>query len=153
MQVKRGARRLSFLGLVLVLGACSATYRTHGYVPTDQQLDEIIVGLDTRASVEDQLGAPSTSGVESESGFFYLSETRRQLGAFAPEITDRQLVAIRFDPEGLVENVERFTLEDGRVVPLSRRVTQSNVRDTTFIRQLLGNIGRFDPGRLLGGDS
>jgi hypothetical protein len=49
-----------------------------------------------------------------------------------------------------VSNVERFGLENGNVVALSRRVTQDNVRDTTFLRQLFGSIGRFNAGDFLG---
>jgi hypothetical protein len=49
-----------------------------------------------------------------------------------------------------VRNIETFGLQEGRVVALSRRVTDDNLRDTTFIRQLLGNVGRFDAGQILG---
>ncbi|MEM9436891.1 MAG: outer membrane protein assembly factor BamE [Pseudomonadota bacterium] len=133
-----------------LLSACSATFRDHGYAPTDAELDEIIVGVDTRATVEDTLGRPSTSGVLTESAFYYLSDRRRHFAYREPEVVDRQLVAVSFDGDGVVANIERFTLEDGRVVPLSRRVTDSSVENTTFIRQLLGNLGRFNPGTILG---
>ncbi|MEM9349415.1 MAG: outer membrane protein assembly factor BamE [Pseudomonadota bacterium] len=142
--------RATLICATLALGACAATFRDHGYAPTDAELQEIIVGVDTRATVEDVVGRPSTSGVLTESAYYYLFDRRRQFAYQAPEVVDRQLVAISFDNDGVVSNIERFTLEDGRVVPLSRRVTDSAVRDTTFIRQLLGNVGRFDPGRILG---
>ncbi|MEO1704112.1 MAG: outer membrane protein assembly factor BamE, partial [Pseudomonadota bacterium] len=111
----------------------------------------IIVGVDTRTTVEDIIGRPSTSGVLTESAFYYLADRRRHFGVRAPQVLDRQLVAISFDGEGVVANIERFTLEDGRVVPLSRRVTDSAVQDSTFLRQLLGNLGRFDAGAVFGG--
>ena len=38
------------------------------------------------------------------------------------------------------------------IVVLSRRVTQTNVTSTSAIRQVLGNIGNFDPTGALGGD-
>lgn len=133
------------------LAGCVAQIRNHGYAPTDAELESVIVGADTRATVEDVIGRPSTSGVLTEGAFYYLSSQRRQIGVFEPQIVDRQLVAISFDAEGVVSNVERFTLTDGRVVPLSRRVTESSVQNTAFLRQLLGNIGRFDAGALVGG--
>jgi len=67
-----------------------------------------------------------------------------------PREIDRQLVAISFDTRGVVQNVERFTLEDGRVVAISRRVTDSNIKGISFIRQLLGNIGNIRAGDILG---
>lgn len=144
-------RAVVLIGLPLLIAGCSATFRNHGYAPTDAELQEIIVGVDSRATVEDVIGRPSTSGVLTDRAFYYLSDRRRNFAFFTPEVIDRQLVAVSFDDDGIVANIERFTLEDGRVVPLSRRVTDSAVQNTTFLRQLLGNIGRFDPGSVFGG--
>ncbi|MEL6912953.1 MAG: outer membrane protein assembly factor BamE [Pseudomonadota bacterium] len=148
-------RRTRLLGTlfagVIALTGCQATFRNHGYAPTDEELADVIVGVDTRASVEDVIGRPSTSGVLTDGAFYYLADRRRLFAFFAPEVIDRQLVAVTFDGDGVVRNIERFTLADGRVVPLSRRVTDSAVQDTAFLRQLLGNLGRFDPARVLGG--
>ena len=60
-----------------------------------------------------------------------------------PEIVDRQLVAISFDSDGFVSNIERFGLEDGRVIALNRRVTDVAVESPGLIRQLLGSIGNI----------
>ena len=59
-------------------------------------------------------------------------------------------MAIQFDETDLVSNVEKFRLDNGNVVILSRRVTQDLVRDTTFLRQLFGSVGRFNAGDFLG---
>lgn len=143
------ARRCVAVGALMALAACQPIVRNHGYAPTDAQLEEILVGIDTRATVEDVVGPPSASGVLTDSAYFYVASRREQLGWLAPRVVDRQVVAISFAPDGVVSNVERFTLEDGRVVPLARRVTESSIRDTTFLRQLLGNIGRFDAEQIL----
>jgi outer membrane protein assembly factor BamE (lipoprotein component of BamABCDE complex) len=79
-----------------------------------------------------------------------VSSKFRHFGAFAPAETERQVLAISFDDAGLVSNIERFGLQDGNVIVLSRRVTDNGVRDSTFIRQLLGSIGRVNAGDFLG---
>jgi hypothetical protein len=61
-------------------------------------------------------------------------------------VIDRQLVAITFNTRGTVTNIERFTLQDGQVVALTRRVTDSGIRKVSFIGQLLNNIGRVNLG-------
>jgi hypothetical protein len=48
-----------------------------------------------------------------------------------------------------VSNVERFGLEDGQVVALSRRVTETNIKGVSFIRQLMGNFGRLTTDQLV----
>jgi hypothetical protein len=58
-------------------------------------------------------------------------------------------VAINFNSTGTVTGVQHFSLEDGRVIPLQRRVTDSSLENKTFLRQLLGNVGNFNPGQFL----
>ena len=53
-----------------------------------------------------------------------------------------------FNANGVVDNVGRYGLEDGRVVTISRRVTESNVKGIGFIRQLLANFGRIQASDL-----
>ena len=64
-------------------------------------------------------------------------------------MVSRDLVAITFDGRGVVDSVQRYTLADGRVIPLERRVTDSSLEDKTFLRQLIGNLGNFNPGSFL----
>ena len=52
-------------------------------------------------------------------------------------------MAVSFDANGVVANIERFGLERGRVVTLSRRVTDGSVTEISLIGQLLGNLGNF----------
>lgn len=133
------------MALVAATSACVANVRSHGYVPPPEVLDEIIVGIDTRASVEDTAGAPSSSGVLESGAYYYVRSQVRSIGVFEPEVIDREVLAISFDANDVVSNIERFGLEDGRVVALERRVTESSVVDRTFLRQLLSGIGRIAP--------
>lgn len=135
---------------LMALSACSEIIRQHGYVPPQEDLNVILVGVDTRDTVEAAVGKPSTSGVLNEGGWFYIGSKVRHFGARKPQEIDRQVVAIRFDGTGTVSNVERFGLERGQVVVLSRRVTETTVRDVTFIRQIIRNFGRIDLGEALG---
>lgn len=136
--------------LILAVGACAATFENHGYVPSDTDLEQIVVGVDTRDTVADAVGRPTSFGVLETGGWYYTQSRWRNFAFKAPKVIDRQLVAITYTDVGVVENIERFTLEDGRVVTLSRRVTDSNVKGISFIRQLLGNFGNFTAGQLLG---
>lgn len=129
---------------LLSTAACTTQYDNHGYVPPEDELEQIAVGLDTRESVAQLVGRPTSTGVLDTSAWYYVESRFRQDAFKAPVEIDRQVVAISFTDDGVVENVERFGLEDGKVVVLSRRVTDSNVKGITFLRQLLGNLGQFD---------
>lgn len=143
-------RRAALASAVVALAACSPIVRNHGYVPSQDDLAEIAVGLDTRETVAESLGSPGASGVVGDRGFYYVSQRVQQRGYREPEVIDREIVAISFDAQGVVSNIERFGLEDGNVVALSRRVTDSNVQGIGFIRQLLGNLGRVNLDNLGG---
>lgn len=134
------------LAAFLTLAACSPQYQNHGYIPPEEDLELIQVGSDTRETVAEKVGVPTSAGILSNSGYFYVKMQKRSVGPLAPKEIDRQVVAISFTENGVVSNVERFGLERGQVVPISRRVTSSPVADKSFLRQLLGNIGRFSPG-------
>ena len=131
------------------LAACSPIVRQHGYVPPEEDLRLVTVGVDTRESVEALVGRPSSSGVLADGGYYYVASKQRIFGPMQPRLIDREVVAISFDEAGVVQNVERFGLERGVVVPLSRRVTDSGSADPGFLRQIFRNLGRIDPGRLL----
>lgn len=142
--------RCGALGLVLLLvAACSPIYTIHGYVPRDEELAKIEVGRSTTEDVNIAIGRPSAIGVLSGSGWYYVGSRFRQIGPRAPVEIERQVVAVSFDEDGIVQNVERFGLEDGEVVVISRRVTDSNVKGVGFLRQLLGNIGNISATDLL----
>ena len=131
------------------MAACTAVYRNHGYVPADDELSALAVGVDTRETVAAAVGRPTSVGVLDGGGWYYVQSRFRTFAYRAPEEIERQVLAISFDEAGLVENIERFGLQDGRVVTLSRRVTDSNIKGVGFLRQLFGNFGNLDAGSFL----
>jgi outer membrane protein assembly factor BamE (lipoprotein component of BamABCDE complex) len=89
------------------------------------------------------VGPPSSGGVLNDGGYYYVRSRERTFGPSAPKEIERQMVAISFDSAGVVSNIERFGLEDGKVVPLVRRITDTAVTDKSLLRQLFGNLGKL----------
>lgn len=134
---------------LLALGACKPIVRNHGYIPNEEDLSLITVGVDTRDTVSSSIGSPTAAGLVTNSGFYYVRSRWETVGPRKPREAERQVLAITFDQDGVVENIERFGLEEGRVVPLSRRVTETSIKNISFISQLLGNLGRFRADQLI----
>ncbi len=134
-----------------MLSGCAAQYRDHGYVPPEADLERIVPGIDTRDTVEDVVGVPTARGVGvvEQEDYYWVSSRMRSFAWQRPEVVEREVVAISFDQRGTVRGVERYGLEDGRVVPLSRRVTDSSAGNIGFIRRLFGNIGGISATELL----
>ncbi|SER96922.1 Outer membrane protein assembly factor BamE, lipoprotein component of the BamABCDE complex [Tranquillimonas rosea] len=149
----RTAGLATALAAGLLLSGCSATYRNHGYVPPDSALQDVQVGQSTQAEVAQAVGRPTAAGVLDAGGWYYVQSRFRHFAYRAPEEIDREVVAISFNDGGVVTNVERFGLQEGNVVPISRRVTESNVQGIGFLQQLFGNLGNFNPAGFFGEDA
>lgn len=149
-----GKKTSAIVMMVAMLGiaGCTAQYRNHGYVPDEEILSQVTVGVDTRDTVLEVIGAPTTSGVLDQGDFYYIRSRVKQFAWKRPEVIERTVMAVSFDQRGVVRNIETFGLEDGEVVRLQSRVTSSSTADKTFIRQLLGNLGRFNAASVLGGE-
>jgi len=149
--MKISRRQLMGFALAAPLGlsACQATYRNHGYVPPQEQLAQVVVGQTSQSQLEGLIGRPSAQGLLTGSAWYYVGSRWEFYGPRQPREIDRQVVAISFAENGVVSNVEHFGLERGRVVVLSRRVTDTGVASLGLVRQLLGNVGRVQASDLL----
>ncbi|MBL9048554.1 MAG: outer membrane protein assembly factor BamE [Tabrizicola sp.] len=145
----RSRQQCLVLVLVAAVAACSPVYRNHGYVPSEDELALVEVGKDTRETVGQKIGRPSTSGLLNDVGWFYVQSRYKLVGPREPKEIERQVLAVTFSEAGVVENVARYGLEDGRVVEISRRVTETNVKGLSFIQQILGSFGRFQAGDII----
>lgn len=145
----RSRQQCLVLVLVAAVAACSPVYRNHGYVPSEDELALVEVGKDTRETVGQKIGRPSTSGLLNDVGWFYVQSRYKLVGPREPKEIERQVLAVTFNEAGVVENIARYGLEDGRVVEISRRVTETNVKGLSFIQQILGSFGRLQAGDII----
>lgn len=136
-------RQAAVLLLAAGIAACSPIYRNHGYVPAEDELALVEVGVDSRETVGQKIGRPSTSGLLNDEGWFYVQSRYEHRGPREPREIERQVLAVTFNESGVVENIARYGLEDGKVVQISRRVTETNIKGISLIQQLLGNFGRI----------
>jgi len=147
----RAIRRVSLVLAVLGIStACARLSESHGYIPEQTALEDVVVGQDTKETAGLILGRPGISGIVDDLGWYYVRSDYERFLWRAPVEVNRQVVAVSFDEAGVIENVEQFGLEGGQVVVLSRRVTTSNTQGVGFLRQLFSNLGNFDAGQLFG---
>ena len=147
---RSGARALGFVMVMAAATGCARMERFHGFAPSEADLAAVEVGQTTKDTVLESFGPPISDGTLENNAVYYVSSTFVHYGAFAPDEVDRQVVAIRFDSNDVVRNVARYTLEDGQVVALDRRVTEDGIEDVTLLEQLLRSFGRFNTAQLLG---
>ncbi len=114
---------------------------TQGYVIDKDTIDQVPVGS-SREQVLLALGTPSTTATFDAETFYYISQTRRRVAAFAkPKIVDQRILAVYFGEDGRVANIANYGLQDGKVFDFISRTTPTAGKDQTFIGQLLSGAG------------
>jgi outer membrane protein assembly factor BamE (lipoprotein component of BamABCDE complex) len=142
-KMRRGLQLSLSLTVALLLStACAPVVSQRGYIPDQEKLASIQVGVDDKATVEDRLGTPTNIATFDGDVWYYISSVEEQFAFFDPETTERNILAISFDAEGKVSNLEKYTLEDGQVVAIVDRETPTRGRELSFLQQMFGNIGR-----------
>ncbi len=136
----------AMLILCLTLAACAPTFVLQGYVPDDETLGTVELGVDTKENVSTKLGSPSTIATFDDDTWIYVNKRTEVFAFFEPKVLGQSVVAINFDGEGRVEEIRRYALEDGRLIDPVTRETPTQGRELGFLEQLFGNVGRFNTG-------
>ncbi|MCP5433472.1 MAG: outer membrane protein assembly factor BamE [Alphaproteobacteria bacterium] len=131
------------LALCGTLAACAPTVDHRGYVPDQKTVDAIKIGEDTKQTIAGRLGTPSASGTFDGDVWYYISSREERFAFFAPEVTEREIVAVQFDTENKVASINRYSVADGHVVDYVSRKTPTRGRELTFLEQMFGNIGKL----------
>jgi outer membrane protein assembly factor BamE (lipoprotein component of BamABCDE complex) len=135
---------LAVLAVTAILAGCAPTVRVHGYIPPPADIAQIRPGVDTAETVEEVLGRPSSGGVLRDSGWYYVQTTIENYTYNPPRVIDRTVLAVEFDQRGVVRDVARYGLEDGRIVNLTVRTTETGGRTLGVLEQLFGNLLNLD---------
>jgi len=149
-KLRKAVRIAGVASCIAIAAACSPIERFHGFVPPERELAMLQVGVSSKAQVIAMFGTPMAERSLENNAIYYASSKFETLGPFAPQEVDRQVLVIEFDARDRLRNISRYTLEDGRIVILERRVTEDGINDVTFLGQLLGSFGRIDAGTFLG---
>ena len=125
-----------------ILAAGCAPIRTHqGYVMDETLVTAIQPGVDNRESVTGTLGRPTFVGQFDQRDWYYVSRDTRQLAFNMPRPTDHDVLHIRFDEAGNVEQVQRTGMDLVVNIDPSSDRTPTLGRERSVFRELFGNIG------------
>jgi outer membrane protein assembly factor BamE (lipoprotein component of BamABCDE complex) len=141
--------RLSAAAIALGVAAACAPVQTYsGFLPerNDVEIPDPQPGVDTRETVTQRFGSPSTTAVFDQTAWYYVSSVQERLAFYEPHTIERRVMVVRFDGD-TVSAVEKFGLERGRLVAYSDDVTPTRGRELGVIEQLLGNVGNTSPIR------
>lgn len=150
-----------FIGAAVIsTAACTPMTTYSGFQAVENNPADVKPGEDTKSTVMSKLGSPSATSLTEGSGavpgqeikatptfdsnlWFYMSQVSDRVAFYKPRVAKRDVVAVQFDPNSQqVASVNKYTLEDGKVIAFNGRETPTRGREITILEQLLGNVGQ-----------
>lgn len=140
----KNLRRFSCIAMTAaLLCACTPTQNVRGNLLQDYQLAEVKAGQDTRSDVLRKPGSPTTTAPFDENVWYYLGQETEKRGILDPEVKNERVVAVVFDADGVVTEVQ--DIDNDRIeLPYVRRKTPTSGNEVTVMQQFLGNLGKFN---------
>ncbi len=143
--VKAGLMTAAALALAGATAACSPVRDVHGFTAASEEQLKVEPGVDTKETVSRRLGTPSTESMVDQLTWYYVTATQERFAFYAPRVVDREVMAVRFRADGVVDSVDKFGIEKGKVVRYSADRTPTRGRELGIIEQIFGNVGRAPP--------
>lgn len=144
---KFGRTLFAAAGIALVAGACTPMVDLRGNRAEPDDLRTIQVGLTSKQEVARKLGSPSNVSPFDKNAWYYISKREEHFAFFKPEVKTQRVVEIRFDKEGFVSEIKRYSLKDARNVELVERKTKSRGGEPGMLRSLWDTFTRSRIGK------
>jgi len=110
-----------------------------------ESMKELTPGTSTKADVSAIIGSPTARDTFDDNTWLYISEvTQQRIGRTLGEL-QQNVVVLNFDDKGVLKTIHTLNKEDALPVSVIARTTASPGTEASFMQQLLGNIGRFNP--------
>jgi outer membrane protein assembly factor BamE (lipoprotein component of BamABCDE complex) len=132
----------------LLLSSCSWLMpppQVRGNKVDPESLKELVPGTSTKADVSAIIGSPTAKDTFDDNTWLYISEvTQPRIGRTLGEL-DQNVIVLNFNESGVLKTVDRLNQDAALPVTVIARTTPSPGTEASFMQQLLGNIGRFNP--------
>lgn len=146
-QAVKGRSSIFAAGLLTAsIMACAPVIDNRGYFFDDRSVNDIEKGVTNQEAVRETFGSPTSESVLNNGAYYYIYSRFVTESYRAPKEVDRKVLAIYFDENKTVRDLAVYGLEDGIIVPIVARTTQTQGSELTVLQQIFGNVGRFGDG-------
>jgi len=138
-----------FLLSIIFLNSCSDELESRGYVTKFSKFEEIKKGQ-SKQEILSQFGSPAIISKAGDETWIYAGSEYTKETFFEPQLRGYNAFKISFDSAGLVKGVTQKDINDRKEIELSDEITETGGNEVTFIQQLLGNLGKYNPAGAAG---
>ena len=146
--ISRSTIKAILLVSFLVTAGCSKVTEFNGFDPGLDILTKLEKGKSKKSKVKDLLGEPPIiQGVGGDT-WIYFSQEMEKLAFYEPKVVTRSVILLTFTKDSRLNEIERYTVENSRIIDISSKKVVSGGRKLTILQQIFGNIGNFSSQNL-----
>ncbi len=127
----------------LILTGCESQVDSSGNSPNPKLVISIKPGVHKRQDVKKRLGTPSTITTFDNEVWYYISSRIESSTFLKPKLMKRKILTVKFDANGVVQNIYELDTTKQKEIPLVERETPTKGKELTFIQQVIGNVGKY----------
>lgn len=120
--------------------------QTRGNKVDSELLAQLVPGTSTRGDATALIGSPTARATFDDNTWIYIGEVTKPVIAGTLNVLSQEVVVLTFDQGGTLQTITRKGQSDAQDVTIVARTTPSPGNNASMLQQLLGNVGRFNPG-------
>ena len=123
------------------LNTCSGIKSNNGYMPVQDNVNQLKVNKTSLSFVKSRLGEPALILGNKEPIFIYSSQVTNRILFFEPKVISRDVLVLYFNKKKKLKKLEKFNLEDGKSFQMNTDTTNLSPDQRSLIATLFSNIG------------
>jgi outer membrane protein assembly factor BamE (lipoprotein component of BamABCDE complex) len=143
-------KKILLLLIILNISSCSSNIEKRGYLFDNVNQKEIEIGMQ-KSEVYQLMGSPSTESQENGNKFYYTSNKFYKYAFLNPKEIERTVLVVYFNDKDLTENIEKYSLKDGKIINYRSDKTIPGGTEGTIIQDLFDNTGRYTSREAIAG--
>ena len=123
------------------LNTCSGIKSNNGYMPVQDNVNQLKVNKTSLSFVKSRLGEPALILGNKEPIFIYSSQVTNRILFFEPKVISRDVLVLYFNKKKKLKKLEKFNLKDGKSFQINKGTTTLNAEQRSLVATLFSNIG------------
>ena len=130
-----------FLVLCFFLCACTGIKSNNGYMPVEDNVDQLKVNATTTSSAKNILGEPALILGNREPIFVYSAQITNRVLFFEPKVISREVLVLYFSKNKRLKKLDKFDQNDGKYIDLNKESTRLMEKDKSLLQAIFSNVG------------
>lgn len=132
-----------FIIITIGLQSCQ-TVDMQGQYVDNQAIEELKTKAFSKEQVIELIGTPTTIPDYSKDTWYYIQRGLARRAWFEPKVVEQRIVKIRFNSQGMVEEVDFLQNGSNEQVQVVSEYTKTYGTELNGIQKFVKNIGRFN---------